>query len=716
MKNNLSHLHFPQTEYWDRIVSILSSYEEKTIQDGGKITNKTVYDDYFLVYDTWDLDYIGQIPNFKDQYEHYKGKTKKLQFLAKSSSINAELKFIVYSQLFSDMWSLSTIWGPLGLKHLTSFLNEKYPNLTSLLDLDIEKGEKHWIFWLNNKGIKTRQVTKNAGKEYESNSTLANFFRSICQVLFQLTDTREEWEKERWDVRVLYNKYGIDYSKGMTHYFLDFSKIENVKFSKVAKEYIKNRLLTGKQFSWSRALEYMGFLAFFFNSISAQEPSWNNLRTLERKHIETYLEELRAYVKHRTQTKNANPVRYINISVSSIRFFLGDIQRYEKLEWFAPDKSVSRLIYPEDIPARPKKAADNVDHIPDYILERMFDPKNFNDLHPEVQPVAWVALKTGLRISDCLELKQECLLRFNGTYSVKADIRKVKVKRHTIPIDEELAGIIAVLIRASKENSNEDNNPNKYIFVRYRGSRKGNPYSRGWVAAKINDFIREKNIRDEMGNLFHFRNHQFRHTYGVKMINGGTDILTVQQLMAHASPEMTLVYARLLEDTKRKEFDRVANSGAFTFDLNGKITEVKEHEDIPEDILDMLWQNHKLNAIDNPYGTCHALVNGNCPIAAEPPCLTANDGKPCSDLSVGFSDMDVKKYEIYIESARKMVEASKEHGRDDMAETNQKNLERYQEIYQAIKGGNVIFGRMDALQRQSARPKRKSKKKGDKIV
>ena len=76
------------------------------------------------------------------------------------------------------------------------------------------------------------------------------------------------------------------------------------------------------------------------------------------------------------------------------------------------------------------------------------------------------------------------------------------------------------------------------------------------MQAKLNELAIQKNITDEMGNLFHFKSHQFRHTYAVKMLNGGADILTVQELLAHASPEMTMRYARLLDDTKRKRSKR----------------------------------------------------------------------------------------------------------------------------------------------------------------
>jgi hypothetical protein len=263
-----------------------------------------------------------------------------------------------------------------------------------------------------------------------------------------------------------------------------------------------------------------------------------------------------------------------------------------------------------------------------------------------------------------------------------------------------MAQIIAVLIEESKARSNYDNNPEKYIFVRYKGVRKGKPYSQGWVRETLNELAVKKQIKDESGNLYHFKIHQFRHTFAVKMLNSGVDILVVQDLLAHASPEMTMRYARLLEDTKRKAFEQAVNNGVFTFDLNGEIHNVQEGEEVPKDILEMLWTDEKLNAVDNPYGTCHARVNGNCPVAKEPPCLTANDGKPCFDLAVGTTSFDVKKYELWIESTSKVIEAAKEYGRPDVIEHNQKNLQRYQEIYNTIKNGNIIFGRIDRIKKK----------------
>ena len=68
---------------------------------------------------------------------------------------------------------------------------------------------------------------------------------------------------------------------------------------------------------------------------------------------------------------------------------------------------------------------------------------------------------------------------------VETDIEKTYVEGHRIPIDDKLANMLAALIDSDKKYSNEDNNPENYIFVRYKGSRRGNPYSQQWVQDKL---------------------------------------------------------------------------------------------------------------------------------------------------------------------------------------------------------------------------------------
>lgn len=682
--------------FHERLQQELSCYPVKTIHEDGSVTTQQVKDPYFLINDSWNVGFVGDIKQFVEMMENYKETAQNIYFRLTNPMVNLEVKYVCYHQLFNDKWSLSSVFGKqaTNLRKLTRFINEKYPTLQSLIDLDIEKVEREWLFWLHEQGFQTQRILHHG--KYTGKSSVANFLRFIYSNFSVLTDTREEWDKDRWDVRVLYDKYGIAYNKSRSDYHLDFTKIEQGNMRGQVKKYIKQRLLSKNNFSWGTAREYLKYLPEFLSFVFSLEPIWDDLKGLKRSHMEQYIQLLHEYAKSNLRRKDAHPERYITEGLKIIGKFLEDIQKYEYD--IAPEKHVRLLLFPEDKPKRRKKSIDQIEHIPEFVLEQLFT--HINDLHKDVIPVILVAFKTGLRISDVLGLTLDCLERLNGKYSIVTDIEKTYVKGHRIPIDEELANILAVLIHKSKENSNQDNNPEGFIFIRYRGARKGRPYSQGWVRNRLNEFAKEKNIVDENGNLFNIKTHKFRHTYAVKMLNSGVDILTVQELLAHASPEMTLRYAKLLDDTKRKAFESVINHGVFSFDLNGDVQEIKAGEDIPQDILQALWQDHKLNAMDNPYGTCHARLNGNCPYMEAPPCLTCNSGSPCKDLAIGFSELDVEKYEMHIKTTKRAKEVADHHGREDMAEKHERNLQRYQGILANIREGHVIFGRQDRMTRK----------------
>jgi len=684
--------------FHEQLEKKLATYPEKTIQTDGTVSVEQVNNPYFLVGNTWNIGFISEIKQFEKMAYNYKSTNQNVHFRITSPTVNLEVKYIWYHKLFHDKWTLKSIFSGQAnfLRKLTRYLNEKYPALHSLLDLDVDKAEREWLFWLNERGYRTQSKEQHIQYgEYISNTPIANFLRRMHSSFFLLTDARDEWDKDRWDVRILHDQYGLEYNKSDTHYNLDFTKIKQVNLRHYLKKYMKQRLLSKNNFSWARALKYMIILPKFLSFTFTLEPTWRDLKDLKRSHIERYIQWLNEYATVFLTQKNAHPENYISEALNVVGKFLEDLQLYEYE--IAPKTHARILLFPEDKPKPRKKSIDHIDYITDYVLEQLFT--HINDLNKDVIPVVWVAFKTGLRISDVLGLTIDCLVKLNGKYSIITDIEKTYVQGHRIPIDDQIADMLAVLIQRSKDLSNNENNPEELIFIRYRGSRKGKPYNQQLVQNELNKLAIEKNITDENGNVFYFKTHQFRHTYAVKMLNGGADILTVQELLAHASPEMTLRYAKLLDDTKRKVFEAVINQGVFSFDLNGEVQEIKAGEDFPSDILQALWQDHKLNAMDNPYGTCHARLKGDCPHMEAPPCLTCNGGSPCKDLAIGFSELDAQKYELHIKTTAKAIEAAKQYGREDMAEKHEKNLQRYQGILNNIQTGNIIFGRQDRIKK-----------------
>ena len=75
------------------------------------------------------------------------------------------------------------------------------------------------------------------------NGNVAEFSIDKYIILFlRLTDDREEWKKDKWDVRILHDKYGVDYNKSKSSYYLDFSKTDE-KIREEVKKYFKNGCL-----------------------------------------------------------------------------------------------------------------------------------------------------------------------------------------------------------------------------------------------------------------------------------------------------------------------------------------------------------------------------------------------------------------------------------------------------------------------------------------
>lgn len=682
----------------EKMIEQLSSYTEIIINEDKSVTYNKINTSYFLENDAWKKDFFYTINQFKEYIDSTNKYTGAMNFKFNNKFINIEMKSIVHYKLFNENISLLGLTNWMySVKHLSTFINENYPNINSLLDLKLEEVHIRWIDYLSKQNVQTviERHTFNRSKTYMYNTAKALLIRHCCNYLNKMFDFRDEWEKDKWDVRNL-KEYGITYPESRDSHYADFSNIKNINLRREIKVYIKRRL-QNKSIAWGTAQNYAKSFTRFNDFISEYRMNWNDLKELGRKDIEDYIEYLNKYAANNLKSINSNPRSFVHKHLIYLQKILSDFQTEQYKSSIAPIKDVRILIFPGDAPKSSRRSHDDIKYVPDFVLEQLF--KNFHKLEYYVQQVIRIMFETGLRISDTLELKQDCLIKLNDKFYVKTDIEKTFVKNHRIPITDNLASIVSNLIELSIKNSNENNNPEKYIFVRYSGKRKGRPYAQSNISDRLNVLSMAENIVDEMNKPFKFNNHAFRHTYAVKLLNSGVDILTVQELLAHASPEMTLNYAKLLDDTKRKQFENAVKQGIFSFDADGKlyndVTEV-----IPKDILDMLWTNHKLNAIDTPYGTCMQRSKGRCSFAKQPPCLTCNGGKPCKDLGVGIFEGDIKKYEIHINSTKAFIEQAKIYNREDMAKENKEILKLYEEIYETIANGNIVYSRLDRLMKQ----------------
>lgn len=140
----------------------------------------------FLVNDKWNVDFIGDIKQFKKLAENYNHSTQNIHFRIKSSTVNLEAKYFWYHELFYAEKALVTIFVGQCWSVFTKFLNEKYPTLFSLLDLGIDKVEREWLFWLHEQKYKTQEIQKHAFRAEVTRKThLAGYLRLFLSKFVQ---------------------------------------------------------------------------------------------------------------------------------------------------------------------------------------------------------------------------------------------------------------------------------------------------------------------------------------------------------------------------------------------------------------------------------------------------------------------------------------------------------------------------------------------------
>ena len=385
---------------------------------------------------------------------------------------------------------------------------------------------------------------------------------------------------------------------------------------------------------------------------------------------------------HKGQAPSGN---YINRSLSFLETFIEYLQRFEWNE--APIKPVRLLFFPEDKPKLPPKSVDNVKYISDFVWEQII---NYMEKMPEeIRQIVLLLEATGFRISDTCALKIDCLIQREDGWWIVGEQRKVKDKTHRVPISEEIAKIVLTQQEVTRRKSSQETNPFNYLFPTYSGTRKGQPISRENIVNNLNKLAVENKIVNENGDIYRCKPHAFRHRFGVNLINNGMNILHVQKLMAHASPEMTLVYAQIHDTTLRIEWEKASNNGAVRLQHGGKIIATTIEQQADENGLELEWIRYNLDSIRLDHGFCIKSPKNNCDYleqTLEPPCIKNS----CRSFHVDQTFLD-----YYNEQIRKMesdIKLYQKSGRTRSVEIIQPKLRKYKEIRDGINNDGGIYG------------------------
>lgn len=471
-------------------------------------------------------------------------------------------------------------------------------------------------------------------------------------------------------------KSAVTSEKGST-VRLDFTVIPQY-YRATVKRYLKS-FITKK--SWSHCRNILDTLDIFFNTF--YELGYQNgfLKKLIREDVEKYLYK----IANRYKGKN---VTYVNKFIAYPRTFLEYIQIAQYDE--APTKDAVFLIFENDIPKRERDndRLQRVKFIPEPILKQL--DNNIMDLdRTQYIPVYILLRETGWRGTDILNLKySNCLEQIwnnkeqKYNYYLCGEITKTGIAQLKIPIRDKVAEMVQKAIYKAKELSTEENNPKKYLFNTYSGKSKGEPTNKQALLATIKRLIKEKNIRDVNGELYHFRLHSLRHTRAKEYVEQGMGISIIQQILGHQSLQMTVHYATVTENTLYEKWKNTEDLDLFRVNTEThKLKQIDLDSEDGENLIRYEYVKKNLDAVRVPFGVCFKPSKLPCKQQINH-CLT------CASFCTTVEN--IPEYEEEIDHVKKQIEVSVRCGRELWAEKNKGYLKLLEKTLQTVKEQKIV--------------------------
>lgn len=427
----------------------------------------------------------------------------------------------------------------------------------------------------------------NHAAQHGQNGQLA-FLRYAYRCLEDLhcgTGWEAEFPRDVWELRRL----GVEGRKR-----LRFDGIPQPWLRDLAKRFARWRLSIGR----SPNQTYIDVQAVTRLARYLESPPVNitSLGGIDRATLERYLADL---------STDPRALHSRSRDISSLGAFLDAIRRNE----WDHDLPASAAFYPDDFPKPEKRLPRG---LAEHIMAQVEQPANLDRWNnPESRLLTIILMRCGLRVGDASKIAFDCVIR-GGDSAPYLRYTNRKMKREAlVPIDEEVEQAIAEqqqrILRRWTDGS-------PWLFPAPKMNPDGRkPLTTPSYRGQLRDWLDRCDFRDEHGRPVHLTPHQWRHTFGTRLINRDVPQEVVRVLLDHSSGEMTAHYARLHDTTVRRHWEAArkvdAKGQTVTIDPEGPLAEAN-------------WAKQRLGRATQalPNGFCGLPVQKTCPHANA--CLT----------------------------------------------------------------------------------------------
>lgn len=263
--------------------------------------------------------------------------------------------------------------------------------------------------------------------------------------------------------------------------------------------------------------------------------------------------------------------------------------------------------------------------------------------------LARILMSTGLRVGDGSRLRLDCIVR-DGQGAPYLRYTNHKMRRDAlVPIDTELAEAIVaqqqIVIGGFSEPA--------CLLPRPTRNPDGKlAFSTATFRGELQQWLRACDIRDELGREVHATPHQWRHTFGTRLINREVPQETVRRLLDHDSHAMTAHYARLSDKTIREQWEQARKVNIAGEEL---VTESGP-------LADAVWMKNNLARAKM------ALPNGYCTLPVQQKCEFANACLTCP-VFVTTAEF-LPQHRRQLEQTQDLIARADRNGQQRLAEMN----------------------------------------------
>ncbi|MGW2863280.1 tyrosine-type recombinase/integrase [Streptomyces sp. NPDC001205] len=473
-----------------------------------------------------------------------------------------------------------------------------------------------------------------------SSVALVIYARRQVEELQQGRGWEVEYPRDVWRLRQL----GI----ASPHAHLRFDRIPQPWLKDLAKRWVRWRLSTG--LGAGQANKCVVALTRFAEFLAAPAVGVDSLAQVDRPVLERYLAELQVTVGG--QKTHGEFIGLVNHFFQTIRQHRWDDTLPTTAVFFAED-------YPKRAKRLPRALAEHV-------MTQLEQPANIDRWQdPAGRLVTLILMRCGLRVSDALKLPLDCIVR-DADNAPYLRYFNHKMKREAlVPVDNEVEAAIA----AQQQHITArwpDGSP--VLFPQKTANPDGTkPLIDSSYRRMLNQWLAEVDVRDEHGRRVRPTPHQWRHTFGTRLINRDVPQEVVRVLLDHDSHMMTAHYARLNEKTIRRHWEQ-----ARKVDIRGEQVAL----DPDGHLAEAAWAKQRLGRVTQ------ALPNGFCGLPLQKTCPHANACLTCP-MFVTTPEF-LPQHRQQREQLLQIVSAAEARGQLRVVEMNQQVLGNLDQIITAL--------------------------------